>query len=108
MTLPELIAKLEAATGPSRELDHEIAYTVKWNGHWRGPEAIPPFLASIDAALLLVPDDMWWTAGGCKREQHASVGYEDLDLGDVFEGFGANPAIAVCIAALKAKQGTPT
>ena len=130
MTQSELIAALGKASKPSRELDGYIYMLtlpasrrrpVSWEvtpegmiwawtqnpphapgtGVWW---ATPPeYTASIDAALTLVP------------EKWASVIYVEADgCGDVrigrypgeeaFMGVGATPAIALCIAALKAME----
>ena len=63
-----LITRLEALTGPSREVDAEIAKAVGWTTFmfggaglcWKDPagrvHAVPPhFTGSIDAALTLMP-----------------------------------------------------
>lgn len=77
MTREELIAALETATGPSRELDVEIGLLLAPEGAHRTPDrpagtyAIAPgecrqapwFTASLDAALTLVPEGMWWHVG---------------------------------------------
>lgn len=82
MTLPELIAKLEQATGPDRELDAEIACAVRFPEHrparkgdhagvhgvdpesdWAGHIYVPTgflvaysYTRSIDDAMTLVPE----------------------------------------------------
>lgn len=107
--LTQLIADLEKAEGPSRAMDFAIAKTV-WSGVL--PETTkhdPPihFTSSLDAALTLVPegyrselqqswDGTWWDA---------YVSLIDLDGMSPFEtGQGVvNPALALCIAALKAR-----
>lgn len=104
----DLIAKLESAEGPSRELDAEIGKILHPNpddigdlcsryGDWPGP-----FTSSLDAALTLVPEGYWWTAGDCRREKHARVAPEAVD-DDGHEAFSATVAIALCIAALRAR-----
>ena len=70
----DLIARIESADGPSRELDAEIARSIGWGCVVRDPEAqgkyvcwrkhyrsgewimLPRYTASIDAALTLVPE----------------------------------------------------
>jgi hypothetical protein len=115
MTLPELIAALEAAEGPSRELDAEIAHATEWTGmelvEW--PPFWPPFTSSIDAALTLVPEKFYWSVGSL-TDEHSEPHHEYgaqlylwshvADKDDVIE-HGATPAIALCIAAVKARQG---
>lgn len=46
----DLLSRLSAATGPSRELDAEIAKSIRWKGayHYQQP---PRYTESIDAAL---------------------------------------------------------
>jgi hypothetical protein len=117
MTHAELIAALESATGPSRELDAGIAKSVGWRNirvNWwppeevakarrkkaslwscdRGPLPLPDYTASIDAALLLVPADHGWMVMGTAAKCGA------------YAANGATPAIALCIAALKVRKET--
>ena len=131
MTLPELIAALEAATEPSRELDAEIAIAVRLApegpGWWRSkptwtwkhashgpnvePWAAPNYTASLDAALTLVPGGLFWGVSAGKLTPReplygASIlAPKDNALGDVLgEGeSSASAAIALCIAALRAR-----
>lgn len=105
MTRNELIAALELATVPDRELDAEIDQLAYENG-WRSerimtPDRTPPYTASIDAALTLVPDDMGWmvTWVGARVWHHL----EGFALNDGIEVSHKIPAIALCIAALKAR-----
>lgn len=111
MTRNELIAALELATVPDRELDAEIDQLAYENG-WRSerimtPDRTPSYTASIDAALTLVPEGYCWdVARGYVPE--ATV----WQIGTEYdEGSGRQlphsqhpvPAIALCIAALKAR-----
>jgi len=125
--MDELIAALERAEGPDRALDKAIfalAYPDKvpakvvtsgygWrednSGWWletgedaRSPRQTiypPRFTASIDAALTLAPEGFDWeiarTNGGLTI--HAKCGSHDM-------AFGNTPAIALCIASLKASS----
>lgn len=96
----DLIARLEAATGPSFALDCEINKAV-------GSAAWPPraYTASIDAALTLVPDDHDWSLhcdngqaiAGCAPADPAGCSWADSRA--------ATPALALCIAALRARAG---
>lgn len=123
MTKEELIAALEKATGPDRELDADIVRVafnagVTWRStqytmevfpavHWEAPhpyagmsEPVPAYTASIDAALALVPDghqSVIWTAGGADVFP-ATPGLHAYDT-----TYAATPAIALCIAALRAR-----
>ena len=119
--MDELIARIERATGPSLDLDGRIWCAV--NGyefaHWDGAgcayyfregktsgirhapaRQIKPFSASLDAALTLVPDGwIWdvastgsaWTDNGLREGRHQMAK-------------AATPALALVIAALKARQ----
>ena len=89
--IADLIAKLEAATGPDRALDLAIWLFVGGNERreaieqqgWiirAGDEVVPVFTGSIDAALTLVPDGAWdgcimWNFGELQRG-----GYVELNL----------------------------
>jgi hypothetical protein len=115
----ELIARLEVAEGPSRDLDMEIAKLAQGFGL---PGSgllgyLPYFTSSLDAALTLVPKGMWWLIGlGKTRPKEPLYGAQILLHGprppynaDVLaEGeHDANPAIALCIASLKARSAKP-
>ena len=76
MTLTDLIARLEAATGPDPELDKLISLELvgfdpdRLPTHWPdiGRPASPhaPYTASLDAAIALVEAKLpgWWWAVG--------------------------------------------
>lgn len=99
-TLEALLARVLEGTGPDRELDGEIwriaepaAFAAQhgldckpWryigNGVWRDdsdPEGhnkafAPPYTASLDAALTLVPEGWHWSVSGTvNREYHARI-----------------------------------
>jgi len=132
MTIDELIAALEAATGPDRGLDKSIAdlvgevvmpwkadqhaWMTKIGGKWvsvtrpnlrllsTGHRYIPRFTESLDAAVSLVPEGCFWalTMKGVHWPGFdACCEYED---GRMRWYRGATPAIALCIAALKARK----
>ena len=120
MTREELLAALEAATGPDRELDRCISLL----SDGKNPDEyvlvgatahlIPQYTASIDAALLLVPEGWHWAVytdkmicgkngvrvviGGPDRTRR---GWSKI----IHETYAATPALALCIAALKARTG---
>lgn len=124
--IADLIAKLEVATGPDRMLDEAIAIAAFPDlavmprtdiGGWVHPSygrIAPPsyYTSSIDAALTLVPEGAVWHVmtdyGGLNRAKigppgnpRASV-YVDADRPTFVQEDGATPALALCIAALKA------
>lgn len=89
--MDELIERLKQATGPDPELDYDIQCEMDGRGK------PPAYTGSFDAALTLVPRGVWWRCS-C-----------DIDLtptavvgGSQYAEVGATPAIALCIAALKA------
>lgn len=129
--LTSLIDRIEAATEGSRELDGDIALlvgwepthdrqsTLKWSDtypscreRWIGDRApfnnwrVPHYSTSIDAALTLLPEGWWWSAGVCRRENHASVGTEigTVEGELIFETFGATAPLALLAAILRARQ----
>lgn len=132
-SLTSLIERIEAATEGSRELDAEIwlactpgATRNKWSYVHKatGRECtadetrdatgrfiiVPSFTASIEAALTLLPEGWWWSAGVCRRENHASVGSEigTVEGELIFETFGATAPLALLAAILRARQTEAT
>lgn len=121
MTREELIAALEKATGPSWELDEAIMCCVyadlKPERHLEGWYSasgdhirVDRYTASIDAALTLVPEGWRWSLDWTQRPPYQDCGRADLYAPgagikppDVSDVYGATPAIALCIAALKAR-----
>lgn len=102
--LTDIIARLEKATGPDLDLDHAIAATVSpADGH-----GVLLYTAFIDAAVTLVPEGYRWLVGNAWKDKHgscptmASVCLAE-DYGNK-PATGATPAIALCIAALKAHK----
>lgn len=127
-----LIARLEAATEGDRELDADIAAAVlpgeivwkqtRFTGDmlpvrrfptaaslsgWAS-EPVEHYTTSIDAALTLVPEGMDWSA--VRRTRHPYCGqfpYEAVVWNVRVQGFAHSAPLAVCIAALKARQIVP-
>lgn len=129
MTLTELIAALEKATGPSKELNAHIWNAVyghkdswvaqsKNNFEWlvfekchrngerlvevRGRRQLIDFTSSIDAALTLVPEGKKWGVGSWSGN-FANIGAEDNGKTETSCEPAASPAIALCIAALRSR-----
>lgn len=125
--MKELIEKLEALEGPDRELDAQIAVaggqferlaktvagTFVYPGGIRDGRRPPAYTASIDDALSLVPDGLAvevgvYPAGDDMPPEGSFARVSDDCLGDG-PGWeedaykGATPAIAICIAALRAR-----
>lgn len=116
MTLTDLIAALEAADGPSRELDAEIANLLglttsywpgkEWEyrdgGEWR---PLPAYTTSLDAARSL-SDWVLIHAGDISADGLAQVilgNPATTPVGEV-EGIHQRLEIAWCIAALKTRE----
>lgn len=131
MTIDELIARLEAASGPERELDAAIVAELnnatvrrypptddfgprdRWQfwsrdgAHFLGSEGkfkVPAYTASLDAALSLVPEG--W-AFQLLYEPDATKGQQALvwPPGKSMPLSSApTPALALCIASLRARR----
>lgn len=101
--MEELIARLEAAEGADRELDVEIWRAVGSSTELRFR---PEYTASIDAALTLVPEECLWRIG---HEGDDSPGHflaVAMPLGPQVHATAITPALALCMAALKARAQT--
>lgn len=109
MSMQDLIVRLEQATGPNRDLDRDLWFCLvpEMEGcwpHWSGLERrsiCPRFTGSIDIALALIPKGMCWLIafGGFARITRG-LGDEQV----VWSVTAATPAIAMCVAALKARS----
>lgn len=112
----DLIARLEAATKPDATLDVEILDAILPRDYER---IAPAYTTSIDAALMLVPEHIeFWTISFSRNktgrqychvtlEQSAdSLGrdMQDDEPTEIEAINAATPAIALCIAALRARQ----
>lgn len=100
--MTDLIERLEKATGPDREIDHDIRKTVEgWHENTRLTQ-VPLYTTSIDAALTLVPEGVHWQL----RTSEVPGWFTSCwgDFGVTWAQYSAaSPAIALCIAALKAR-----
>lgn len=133
-TMQDLIERLESATGPDRELDALVAiamgeppseafrlagapdpgkFGVGSYGYWTAPK----YSESIDAALTLVPEGWQWQISNRAPDPHTGRAYLNnkqlINIGGGLtpnpryagaEATAATPAIALCIAALRARQ----
>lgn len=105
--MDELIARVEAATRPDRELDAAIWYACVEKpqpGDKRDNDMIgrwPSYTASIDAAMTLAPEGyaLGFKRAPCQRSHAmlATIGYE-------VNASGATPALALCAASLRSRQ----
>ncbi len=99
--LHDLVERLETATGPDRKIDAAICrLCVPKKFGFAKLRDWPRYTASIDAAITLIPE---WLAYQCGCDidltPTARVFGHDVHT----EEFAASPAIALCIAALKAR-----
>lgn len=113
--MTDLIARLEAAEGPDRELDAEIENLLA-GGSDRDLEYIvsngvedttapPRYTASIDAALTLVPEGWTWGIMHCAGAPPEVCFYRAVcGVYSSIVAVAATPALALCIAALKARN----
>jgi hypothetical protein len=117
----ELIERLEKLTGPDREIDADIAATVGafkekhglpgggWvsKGEHYAVVPAPRYTESIDAAMTMLPEGFRW---GLKTSRHRRGYFAETWTADgkVICGIGdaPTPAIALCIAILRAIEGT--
>lgn len=106
-TLAALIERLEKAEAGTFALDREIAEAVGWQGMEKG-RRLPCYTTSIDAALTLVPEG-WtsWEVGsraGKTRFRAEVSRLPENHIEDAVIGHARAPALALCIAALRAKE----
>lgn len=117
--LTELLARLDAATGPDREIDWAVFSACGFRvndlqkSRWRvwlvdNWAPLPPVTASIDAALALVerllPGSFYHFAKGRVSEREPLFGFQILFGADEVIGSGESnhACIAVILAALRA------
>ena len=123
-----IIARLEAATGPDRELSRDIAFALGWRvcwGKWYSPATAaearkskkalpaypaslepPDFTGSLDAALTLVPKGWGYQITHSKSGVDVTMwvmGEEEEEQGSFFSAVSVIVAIALCNAALIAR-----
>lgn len=118
--LKDLARRVSELQGPSREIDAEIARALGWReipnptaagglvGRWYDPDGNmsghsgpPDWLASLDAAMTLVPEGAKLTF-----QNHGDTGGRSMWLVSPNERFisAATPALALCAAALIARS----
>lgn len=98
MAISELIEELISASGPSRDLDTKIAFVTRFRTNNPGASEIPCFTGSLDAANELARKVAPASAGGTAW---LADGTGTSKLDDDEPTFGANQAIALCIAAIR-------
>jgi len=126
LSLADLIARLETATGedryldancavvfdPTRQLIDKISGETSERGYVYDPiiGAFPVscYTREIDAAKRLIPDGLYWMVGFGKRSENEPLGgaatFKPQQDDPFTLGEHSEPAIALCIAALKARE----
>ena len=115
--LVELAERCEAATGPDRKLDMAIVHALSGVLGEPWPEAtgmrmveacdsfedsrdtVARYTASLDAAMTLVPEGWIWDVTSTGTAWVMEDGGDPQLFGDA-----ATPALALCAAALRAKE----
>lgn len=115
--LSELIERLEKAAGPDHELDCDIYHLWRktapaplGGGIWTTDmEYAPAYTSSLDAALTLVPEGWCWRYDSSTFDAEVSdySGRFLIEADKECHGANKNPAIAICIAALRARAALP-
>lgn len=106
--MKDLIDKLEKATGADGDLDFEISKAISGQHIVQYSGAHLHYTSSVDDALMLVPEGYAWTIYTLRTglaepfKYFASVSFPNEGCGSPADA--TTPAIAVCIAALKARQ----
>lgn len=95
-----LIDRLEVLCAPDRELDAEILIAAF--GIQPRLSVAPRYTSSLDAAVTLVPNGFQWQIRSIPTEE-TMVHVAQVDWRPPMNCQGYSPAIALCIAALKAR-----
>ena len=128
--LPAIIARLEAATTGSRILDAAVYEATRKRGTLKEEfarlaslpvpdygrsvpiaESIPHYTTSLDAALTLVPvmnGPRTWMLFGRTSSRYAVCEAKITAPSREWQAFAQSPALALCIAALKARAASLT
>ena len=108
--LRELIEQLESAESGSRELDAAIqrAMGPDFPLHFSGVGVCNAFTTSLDAALTLVPEGWSWSLGEMRGIGKFRGWLNDHNTPDGLavrhiDADATTPALALCIAALRAR-----
>lgn len=126
--LAALLARVEGASGPDREIDGDIATAFNWRPqaqarqrgegwYWFAPDgsfqALPAYTASLDAVVALAEQVLrgwWWGIGrygpdGPIAKLAPSEAGEADDMKRSIVCKGATPALALVAAIIRAKMG---
>ncbi len=103
----KLIWRLQAAPGPSRELDFEIYKAATGDGSVASDDYTRRYTSSVDAAATIVPEGLNWAvwSDGTGRVYRPVPGTNEVFSDHDHRSSGAaTPAIALCMAALLARM----
>lgn len=115
-TMSELLAKLENAVAGTTRFDYDIFRAVTPSAaNWLDdcpPGGLPCYTTSIDAALTLMPPGAFFHVGKQESDAYAKVtpplpGRSNYLHAREYEVSAPTPALAVCIAALRARANLP-
>lgn len=112
--LDKLIQGIERASEPDRALNAELLRQLGWTQDGRdafSPDgsralSVPDYLGSLDAAMTLVPNGLHWSVGFDTQGNRALISKSGSMK--VETGKAATPALALCAAALRARETTPS
>lgn len=109
--MTNLITRLENAEGPDRELDAEIQAAIggpqivvhiQYDGYTETLNDPPPYSASLDAAITLIPEG-WAVYSASWNAERAEFMLWKPGHGALPNCEAKTPAIALCIASLRAR-----
>ena len=100
--MSELIERIEASSEGSRELDKKLCAIYLGHPVPLGCP-IPRYTTSIDAALTLVPAGFDWRVGHYAGHPNAGAVVATPEI-EATRCDAATPALALCAAALKARE----
>ena len=118
--MTNLSERVMSLSGPDRKVDWQIAESLGWTcrqvgqvmAYYAPNDAImkagpPKWTASIDAAMTLVPEGYkHWNLGGSPTRGFAGAGLYGAVIDDQFYGEAQTPALALCAAALIAREAS--
>ena len=130
--MTDLATRIEQATGPDRVIDAEIwtliidlsdpdinepvfRHIVSRILAGGNDGECPAYTASIDAAMTLVGNDFWLELKGPRKylnipspvPNYWSASVDDWNHEGHAMGWGSTPALALCAAALRAREAKP-
>ena len=106
--LTELADRVETLDGPCYDTDELIGITVGFDFQFELGGAIsrppPHYTASLDAAMTLVPEGFDWLRKDFRTMTVVMPAADQKAWGRHIDATGATPALALCAAALRARD----